>query len=150
MFDIDMYPLCRVTDTQVYDECFSFLPDAFTGHVTFPSSDAVCVRSRLRLRTICNFPLDIYQEFRDILYPRPVPSRDCRRGERRRDEINLGQSSPFSFREKETTVFLRSHSPRPSPHSTLERQSNRNEAARYVKYVVAFTPRTLVCDAIDG
>jgi len=117
MFDIDMYPLCRVTDTQVYDECFSFLPDAFTGHVTFPSSDAVCVRSRLRLRTICNFPLDIYQEFRDILYPRPVPSRDCRRGERRRDEINLGQSSPFSFREKETTVFLRSHSPRPSPHS---------------------------------
>lgn len=44
----------------------------------------------------------------------------------RRDEINLGQPRRRSFRDKETaafTLFLRF--PRSSPHSTLERQSNR-------------------------
>ena len=77
MSGIDIYPMFRVTDTQVYDECFSFFPDAFTRHsVTFPPPDAARVRPQLQSRTICNFPLEMYQEFRDILYPRPMPSRD--------------------------------------------------------------------------
>lgn len=125
----------------VYDERFSFLPDAFTRHsVTFPPPDAVRVRSRLRPRTICNFPLDMRQEFRAV-YPRSVPSRDCRRGERWRAEINLGRSPPFSFREKETAAFpsfsFSSRPPRP-------RRSNSNWIATKPRDTrntwVAFTP----------
>lgn len=77
-------------------------------------------RGPREVATVCNFPLDMHQEFRDILYPRPIPLRVCRRGEQRRDEINLGQSPPFSFREKETAAFPSFPSPR-SPRSNGNR-----------------------------
>lgn len=142
------HPLSHVTDTRVYDECFSFLPDAFTWlSVTFPPPDVVCVRSRVRPRTICNFPLDMHQEFRDV-YPRSMPSRDCRRGERWRAEINLGQSPPFSFREKETAAFP-SFPPRPLvPHVRTAIESQRSCAIREIRGCIQ--PRILVCDAFDG
>lgn len=104
----------------------------------FFSPDAAHVRSRFRPRTICNFPLDMHQEFRDVLYPRSMLSHDCRREERRRAKINLGQS-PFSFHEKETAAFPSfPFSARVSSFPMFEQQLNRNEGARYVKYVAFF------------
>lgn len=53
--------------------------------------------------TICNFPLGMFQELGgDILYLAlcSLPCRTtCRREERRRDEINLGQSPSFLPRQ---------------------------------------------------
>lgn len=138
-----MYPLSRVIDTHVYDECF-FVP---SGH--FYMAFRYISATRTRTTWGRGFSRELFVIFRSIcgrnsgiFYTLALcPLRDCRRGERRRDEINLGQSPPFSFREKETAAFPSSPFSAPVPSfPTLERQSNRNEAARYAKYVVAFTP----------
>lgn len=120
-----------------------------------PGRDPRCTRCLTRAsevaaspRTICNFPLGMFQELRDILYLCPMLSSYdyCRRGERRRDEINLGQSPCplFSLLSSPPTLSLREkeiaapHIARFSPFSSvcfsppslvLERRSNRNEFA---------------------
>lgn len=116
----------------------------------FRYADANHVRSWLQPRTICNFPLDMRQEFRDILYPRPMPPPRLspRRTTARRDK-SWAVAAVFLPREGNRRFsFVSVFRTRPLvSHARTAIESQRSCAIREIRGCIH--PRILVCDAFD-
>lgn len=131
-------------DMQVHDECFS--PFAFFyRYIPLHFNYRILARQvAASPQTICNFPLGVFQELRDILYlalcyltPYELSPR---RRATRRDKSRAVAAAPFLPRQGSRRAafphflrFLRSSLPF-HPRAAIESQTNR----RHVEYICSY------------